>query len=123
MLVRDTLFRLYRCYNYYRPRKRGDKWIGVFAMNLNDKEFVLLKEQLARIEVKLNDIPEIKADLKDYGSRLERQSEKSDKAYSVSMQNREGLADLKNSYTWLTRTTVGAVIGALVSIGLSLFMK
>ena len=67
-------------------------------MNLNDKEFVLLKEQLARIEVKLNDIPEIKADLKDYGSRLERQSEKADKAYSVSMQNREGLADLKNSY-------------------------
>ena len=123
MLVRDTLFRPYRCYNNYRPMKRGDKWIGVFAMNLNDKEFVLLKEQLARIEVKLNDIPEIKADLKDYGSRLERQSEKSDKAYSVSMQNREGLADLKNSYTWLTRTTVGAVIGALVSIGLSLFMK
>nr|DAE25891.1 MAG TPA: hypothetical protein [Siphoviridae sp. ctu8P6] len=24
-LVRDTLFRLYRCYNDYRPRKRGDK--------------------------------------------------------------------------------------------------
>ena len=74
-------------------------------MNLNDKEFVSLKEQLARIEVKLDDIPEIKA------------------AYSMSMQNREALADLKNSYTWLTRTTVGAVIGALVSIGLSLFMK
>lgn len=45
-------------------------------MNLNDKEFVSLKEQLARIEVKLDDIPEIKADLKEYGSRLERQSEK-----------------------------------------------
>nr|DAM42429.1 MAG TPA: hypothetical protein [Caudoviricetes sp.] len=25
MLVRDTLFRLYRCYNDYIPRKRGDK--------------------------------------------------------------------------------------------------
>nr|DAQ52211.1 MAG TPA: hypothetical protein [Caudoviricetes sp.] len=25
MLVRDTLFRLYRWYNDYRPRKRGDK--------------------------------------------------------------------------------------------------
>ena len=92
-------------------------------MNLNDKEFVSLKEQLARIEVKLDGIPDIKADLKEYGSRLERQSEKADKAYSMSMQNREALADLKNSYTWLTRTTVGAVIGALVSIGLSLFMK
>lgn len=92
-------------------------------MNLNDKEFVSLKEQLARIEVKLDDIPEIKADLKEYGRRLERQSEKADKAYSMSMQNREALADLKNSYTWITRTTVGAVIGSLVSIGLSLFMK
>lgn len=92
-------------------------------MNLNDNEFVSLKEQLARIEVKLNDIPEIKADLKEYGTRLERQSEKADKAYTMSMQNREALADLKNSYTWLTRTTFGAVIGALISIGLSLFMK
>lgn len=92
-------------------------------MNLNDKEFVSLKEQLARIEVKLDDIPEIKTDLKDYGSRLERQSEKADKAYSMSIQNREAIADLKNSYTWITRTTVGAVIGALVSIVISLFMN
>lgn len=91
-------------------------------MNLNDKEFVSLKEQLARIEVKLDDIPEIKADLKEYGSRLDRQSEKSDKAYSMTIRNREELADLKNSYTWLTRTTIGAVIAALVSIGLSLFL-
>lgn len=89
---------------------------------MNDKEFVSLKEQLARIEVKLDDIPEIKADLKDYGSRLDRQSEKADKAYSMSIRNKEELEGLKNSYIWLTRTTVGAIIGALISIGLSLFL-
>lgn len=91
-------------------------------MNLNDKEFVSLKEQLARIEVKLDDIPEIKTDLKEYGSRLDRQSEKADKAYSMAIRNREELSDLKGSYVWLTRTTVGAVIAALISIGLSLFL-
>lgn len=89
---------------------------------MNDKEFVSLKEQLARIEVKLDDIPEIKADLKDYGSRLDRQSEKADKAYSMSIHNKEELLSLKSSLSWLTRTTVGAVIAALVSIGISLFL-
>lgn len=92
-------------------------------MDLNEKEFVSLKEQLARIEVKLDDIPEIKADLKEYSSRLDRQSEKVDKAYSMGLHNREQIVDLKNSYTWLTRTTVGAVLTALISIGLSLFLK
>ena len=89
---------------------------------MDDKEFYSLKEQLARIEVKLDDIPEIKQDLKEYANKLERQSEKVDKAYSMSMSNREQLSELKNSYTWLTRTVVGAIIASLISIGLSLFL-
>lgn len=89
---------------------------------MEDKEFYSLKEQLARIEVKLDDIPEIKQDLKEYANKLERQSEKVDKAYSMSMSNREQLSELKNSYTWLTRTVVGAIIASLISIGLSLFL-
>lgn len=89
---------------------------------MEDKEFYSLKEQLARIEVKLDDIPEIKQDLKEYGNKLERQSEKVDKAFSMSMSNREQLNELKSSYTWLTRTVVAAVIGSLISIGLSLFL-
>ncbi len=89
---------------------------------MEDKEFYSLKEQLARIEVKLDDIPEIKQDLKEYGNKLERQSEKVDKAFSMSMTNREQLSELKSSYTWLTRTVVGAIIASLISIGLSLFL-
>lgn len=87
-----------------------------------NRDITSLKVQLARIETKLDDISEIKEDLKDNSTRLERHAEKADKAYTMSMHNRDALADLKNSYTWLTRTTVGAVIAALVSIGLSLFL-
>ena len=89
---------------------------------MEDREFYSLREQLARIEEKLNDVPEIKAELKEYGKKLERQSEKADKAYTTSINNREQLTELKGSYTWLTRTVVAAVIGSLISIGLSLFL-
>lgn len=87
-----------------------------------DVGLVELRIQLARIEAKLDDIPEIKESLKDTSIRLERQSEKADKAYTMGLSNREAINDLKSKYEWLSRAVVGAVITSIATVLIKIFV-
>ena len=106
-----------KCYTYYVPRKRGDVERGNFVEN-NESEKILIEVrlQLARIEEKLNDVPEIKNDLKETATRLDKHAEKIDKAYTMSMHNREAIGELKAKYDWLSKTVIGAIITAVVGV-------
>lgn len=87
-----------------------------------DEGLLKLHTQLARIEVKLDDIPEIKQSLKDTTTRLERQSEKVDKAYTMGLNNKEQLSELKSKYDWLSKTVIGAIITSIVAILIKTYM-
>lgn len=58
--------------------------------------------RLAVIESKLDDYKEIK--------------DKSDKAYNLAMNNQKEIDELKEKNKWLSRTLIGAILTALVSI-------
>lgn len=58
--------------------------------------------RLAVIESKLDDYKEIK--------------DKSDKAYNLAMDNQKEIDELKEKNKWLSRTLIGAILTALVSI-------
>ena len=99
---------------------------GAYTMNeksgYSDEVFIELRIQLARIEAKLDDIPEIKESLKETSLKLERQSEKTDKSYSMSLGNREQIKELKSKQEWLSRAVIGAVITSIGTILIRLFM-
>jgi len=65
--------------------------------------------RLAVIESKLDDYQGIK--------------EKAEVAYTISAQNKEDIKAIKDNNKWLFRTTVGAVITGLISIGIAIFNK
>lgn len=58
--------------------------------------------RLAVIESKLDDYKEIK--------------DKSDKAYNLAMDNQKEIDELKEKNKWLSRSLIGAILTALVSI-------
>lgn len=74
---------------------------------MGEKEFVELKVQLARIESMLDDIPEIKEELKANNSLLNETSNRS-------IQNERDIANINDRLTWLTRTVSGAIIAAII---------
>ena len=84
--------------------------------NESEKILIEVRLQLARIEEKLNDVPEIKNDLKETATRLDKHAEKIDKAYTMSMHNREAIGELKAKYDWLSKTVIGAIITAIVGV-------
>lgn len=49
--------------------------------------------------------------------------EKAEKAYTIASNNAEEVKNIKDNNKWLFRTTVGAVLTALISIGISVFQK
>ena len=58
--------------------------------------------RLAVIESKLDDYKDIK--------------DKVDKAYSISLDNEKEINELKDKNRWLSRTLIGAILTAIVSI-------
>lgn len=74
---------------------------------MGEKEFVELKVQLARIESMLDDIPEIKEELKANNSLLNETSNRS-------IQNERDIASINDRLSWLTRTVGGAIIAAII---------
>lgn len=63
--------------------------------------------RLTVIETKLDDYKGIK--------------EKAERAYTLSSDNKEELNKIKDNNKWLFRTTIGAIITGLISIGLAFF--
>jgi uncharacterized pyridoxamine 5'-phosphate oxidase family protein len=63
--------------------------------------------RLTAIETKLDDYKGIK--------------EKAEKAYTLSADNKEEIKQIKDNNKWLFRTTIGAIITGLISIGLAFF--
>lgn len=82
-------------------------------MELDKQDVMDMRVQLARIEAKLDDIPEIKQSMKETTLRMERQAEKTDKAYTMGLANEKAIAKLESKYEWLSRTVVGAIIAGI----------
>lgn len=49
--------------------------------------------------------------------------EKAEAAYTIAANNAEEVKNIKDNNKWLIRTTVGAILTALISIGISVFLK
>lgn len=90
--------------------------------NKQYEDLVEVKLQLARMESKLDDIKEIKDSLKDTSLRLERHSEKLDKSYTMGLQNKDQIEELKSKYDWLSKTVVGAIITSVVAVVFKFFI-
>lgn len=80
---------------------------------MEDKDFMEIKVQLARIESNLEGIPDLKNELKANNNLLS-------ETHHRSIQNEKDIASINDRLTWLTRTVSGAiivaVIGAIISI-------
>ena len=80
---------------------------------MEDKDFMEIKVQLARIESNLEGIPDLKNELKANNNILS-------EANHRSIQNEKDIASINDRLTWLTRTVSGAiivaVIGAIITI-------
>jgi hypothetical protein len=80
---------------------------------VEEKDFMEIKVQLARIESNLEGIPELKNELKANNNLLS-------ETHHRSIQNEKDIASINDRLTWLTRTVSGAiivaVIGAIITI-------
>ncbi|UGO52510.1 putative tail fiber protein [Enterococcus phage vB_EfaS_Paulomi] len=80
---------------------------------MEDKDFMEIKVQLARIESNLEGIPDLKNELKVNNNLLSETNHRS-------IQNEKDIASINDRLTWLTRTVSGAiivaVIGAIITI-------
>lgn len=80
---------------------------------MEDKDFMEIKVQLARIESNLEGIPDLKNELKANNDLLS-------ETHHRSIQNEKDIASINDRLTWLTRTVSGAiivaVIGAIITI-------
>lgn len=80
---------------------------------MEDKDFMEIKVQLARIESNLEGIPDLKNELKANNNLLS-------ETHHRSIQNEKEIASINDRLTWLTRTVSGAiivaVIGAIITI-------
>lgn len=83
-------------------------------MSMNEDKFIQMQLTMARIDSKLDDIGEIKREL----SGARQQITELDKRLSQSIdhvdQLEKDIEELENRNTWLTRTTVGAIITGVV---------
>jgi hypothetical protein len=66
-------------------------------------------QKLTRIEEKLSDYPQVKADTRE--------------ALNTSRQNKEDIQEMKGNNKWLWRTTVGAIIVWILNIAYGLIIK
>ena len=74
---------------------------------MGDKFETEVLTRLAVIESKLDDYKSIK--------------EKAEASYMLSASNKEEIDKIKENNRWLFRTTVGAIITGLISIGMAFF--
>lgn len=74
---------------------------------MEDKDFMEIRVQLARIESNLEGIPDLKNELKANNTLL------SD-THHRSIQNEKDIASINDRLTWLTRTVSGAIIVAVI---------
>lgn len=67
---------------------------------MEDKDFMEIKVQLARIESNLEGIPDLKNELKANNNLLS-------ETHHRSIQNEKDIASINDRLTWLTRTVSG----------------
>lgn len=75
---------------------------------MEDKDFMEIKVQLARIESNLEGIPDLKNELKANNNLLS-------ETHHRSIQNEKDIASINDRLTWLTRTVSGAIIVAVIA--------
>ncbi|ASZ75707.1 hemolysin [Enterococcus phage phiSHEF5] len=80
---------------------------------MEEKDFMEIKVQLARIESSLEGIPELKNELKSNNRLLS-------ETHHRSIQNEKDIASINDRLKWLSRTVgsaiIVAVIGAIITI-------
>lgn len=80
---------------------------------MEDKDFMEIKVQLARIESNLEGIPQLKEEMKNTNTIVT-------EAHHRSIQNEKDVASINERLTWLTRTVSGAIIVAVISAIISI---
>lgn len=80
---------------------------------MDEKDFMDIKVQLARIESSLEGIPELKNELKSNNQLLS-------ETHHRSIQNEKDIASINDRLKWLSRTVgsaiIVAVIGAIITL-------
>ncbi|AHB79845.1 holin [Enterococcus phage IME-EF4] len=80
---------------------------------MEDKDFMEIKVQLARIESNLEGIPDLKNELKANNNLLS-------ETHHRSIQNEKDIASINDRLKWLSRTVgsaiIVAVIGAIITL-------
>lgn len=74
---------------------------------MEEKDFMEIKVQLARIESNLEGLPELKNELKANNNLLS-------ETHHRSIQNEKDIASINDRLTWLTRTVTGAIIATVI---------
>ena len=90
-------------------------------MPFNEENFIKLQLSLERIDARLEDVREIKSELK-----LTRQQVGELQSSVRNMQTEyanleDDVRELKEKNTWLTRTVAGAILSAVIGVVLTLF--
>ena len=80
---------------------------------MEEKDFMEIKVQLARIESNLEGIPDLKNELKANNNLLS-------ETHHRSIQNEKDIASINDRLTWLTRTVSGAIIVAVIGANITI---
>lgn len=76
---------------------------------MNDKDFIELKVQLARIEENVSQLPEVKKELKAMSSQV-------NDTHARSIQNEKDIERINGTLTWTVRTLGATIISVIAGI-------
>lgn len=90
-------------------------------MPFNEENFIKLQLALERIDARLEDVREIKSELKQTRQQVSELQSSVTNMKTEHVNLEEDVKELKEKNTWLTRTVAGAILSAVIGVVLTLF--
>ena len=90
-------------------------------MPFNEENFIKLQLALERIDARLEDVREIKSELKQTRQQVSELQSSVTTMKTEYVNLEEDVKELKEKNTWLTRTVAGAILSAVIGVVLTLF--
>lgn len=90
-------------------------------MPFNEENFIKLQLALERIDARLEDVREIKSELKQTRQQVSELQSSVTNIKTEYVNLEEDVKELKEKNTWLTRTVAGAILSAVIGVVLTLF--
>lgn len=90
-------------------------------MPFNEENFIKLQLALERIDARLEDVREIKSELKQTRQQMSELQSSVTNMKTEYINLEEDVKELKEKNTWLTRTVAGAILSAVIGVVLTLF--